>query len=1256
MLERKYAGCSLMLCLLVCADGSSLFAATAKTPIKTQAIELGQWCSVTCPERFVVGSVAKLKVAYRGIDEETKLLCDLHYGKTDGSGGGFLANDWKGKPTVRGDGEHTFTIPIRAKDGLASVTILVFTSPDGTWQGRTRLVTSKPIAAFDPYPGYAKAKWNRSWIGFDYAPLTGKLVEGERIGVTVDYYLDPSEHFGTTSLVLQALGPRVPRPDRPNPTHLWYGQQQAEVKLGRGSHTFAFTIPKASPRNRLLLLSKFRDGRGKYWPWDTRAGAWYVRKGGFFELDSKQPGNLFTYDEPIRLFARLKNVRNAGGQKVLKYRVHDASGNDVARGETPFTVEKDGQTVAIELDFDRRGVFALTAEVDGWERRETTFARIPDVVGITDGKPTRFGMTTHVAYWLGIRTEEVFQVARKLGITTCRQFFEWQFYQPGPDLYRLRHWDNSIEMARKHGLDMVLCVYRPPAWALKEGKYVGYRMIDLTDWGAWTDMIKTVTERYKGRIWGWEWLNEITPGGTPDYVKDYAKLCEIGTATARAVDSDLHFVLAGGLWPRSFRLDVLNVGTGRHVDVLPIHYGNGSGVCEAREDLASFGCSEVKVWDNETGRSVLNWDQPAVKQIADTVQPNWVLTQWTDELVADCSRIIYFGGEGSATGNFDYVMDDLTPRPVAATLAVFTSKLFQARGVGVFGLGKGAVFHLFERSGEAVLVASTYEDQGEQVELATGSRTVLVTDYQGNEHKHSTQEGLAALPLAPLRCFVEGADLDVVKAYLVPTIQVHGAGGKREKLVTTPTLSLLKGRPGTVNVRLRNLYTRTLSGTLSFDTLPAWLATNDLPFALRPGEDKLVPIPTSVPNDAEANLYRQELTVRFAWEKLPVVMKPFNVSVLSPDSIGNLLRNGNFEQAEADGSEPAHWGGSGARLASAEDLGLGLGKHVLEFPRSTGWQHYGQTVDLRGGVTYLYTAWVWNKGVVGGSNLNQYFKDGSSKSLYNNAVINIGDSTKHWKLFTCRYKAPEGLVRAGFVPVAKGAGTALYDNIRVTLFEGTDYAIEAHETEQRPVIDGRLDDWARTCPLPLIGSNQLTVLSDAYEWTPRNLNAVAYLAWDADNLYVAVEAMDDRHHATGNGEGVVNGDSLILAFDPTNRSPEALKRAFAYYVSSARPGGGSGVNTLFRPQQHSAGLRTGHLARDSSVYELATTHADGRTTYELRMPFSELGVQPVFGGKFAFSIQLNDNDGGGLAAHMNWGGGLAPVWRPANFGLVTFVE
>ena len=181
----------------------------------------------------------------------------------------------------------------------------------------------------------------------------------------------PPSITGTTTLKLEALGPRVPKPNAPKPVsfentqHLWYGDQSVKIAPGRGRHVFPLTIPRASPQNDLLLLASFSDGRGKRWPWDVRASAWYARKGGYFELGTEKPGNLFTYDEPVRLAARLKNVRTPGQQKVLTYKVYDFTKAVVAQGSVPFTVERNGQKVPVSLDLARRGTFLFQAEVDG---------------------------------------------------------------------------------------------------------------------------------------------------------------------------------------------------------------------------------------------------------------------------------------------------------------------------------------------------------------------------------------------------------------------------------------------------------------------------------------------------------------------------------------------------------------------------------------------------------------------------------------------------------------------------------------------------------------------------------------------------------------------------------------------------------------------------------------------------------------------------------------------------------------------------
>ena len=97
-----------------------------------------------------------------------------------------------------------------------------------------------PIYAAEPYPNYAQAKWNKSWIGIDYGTLTGRLVEGDLMDVNVEYYLDPSEHFGVTKLLFEALGPRITIPGIDAVQHIYYGNQRIDIEPGRSKHIFQF--------------------------------------------------------------------------------------------------------------------------------------------------------------------------------------------------------------------------------------------------------------------------------------------------------------------------------------------------------------------------------------------------------------------------------------------------------------------------------------------------------------------------------------------------------------------------------------------------------------------------------------------------------------------------------------------------------------------------------------------------------------------------------------------------------------------------------------------------------------------------------------------------------------------------------------------------------------------------------------------------------------------------------------------------------
>ena len=267
-------------------------------------------------------------------------------------------------------------------------------------------------------------------------------------------------------------------------------------------------------------------------------------------------------------------------------------------------------------------------------------------------------------------------------------------------------------------------------------------------------------------------------------------------------------------------------------------------------------------------------------------------------------------------------------------------------------------------------------------------------------------------------------------------------------------------------------------------------------------------------------------------------------------------------------------------------------------------------------------------------------------------------SSKGWILASKVLDAIPGSVRASVTPVGQiqggGSGWARYDNIRVTPYEGTMFAADAPEASAAPAVDGDLSEWDFTDdPIPLCCENQVGGARGGYSWTPANLSGVAAFKWDRDALYFAAMVRDDSHETRADGDTPA-GDSVTLAINPAPGVPGAEVRAQEWNLSDRVPGGGSGRFTLFRPEGRTGGGKSGHLAKDSSVYDVAVVRDGDICRYELRIPWSEIGgFRPGIGARLGLSLRLSDLDAGGRFARMNWGMGLDPAWSPANFGVLV---
>ena len=280
----------------------------------------------------------------------------------------------------------------------------------------------------------------------------------------------------------------------------------------------------------------------------------------------------------------------------------------------------------------------------------------------------------------------------------------------------------------------------------------------------------------------------------------------------------------------------------------------------------------------------------------------------------------------------------------------------------------------------------------------------------------------------------------------------------------------------------------------------------------------------------------------------------FAVDVIDPATLGNLLLNGGFE---AKGGSKESWNGGG-RIVKLDGSRPGEDGNALSLDHGKGWIQLFQRADNPSpGRKLLYTAWMRTDKMNAGSNASLVNSNGSSRNLYMPDVFAAPKDTHGaWQFMVKVLNSKPDDVKVQVQPVASGEnGGALYDNIRLTLHDGTDWATEAHRAAKARKIDGDLSDWDFADPIPLLCANQIAS-EGGYKWTPDNLSGIAQLAWDDEALYMAVRVRDDVHSAQ-TGENTLRGDALQIGLHPANRLAGTDSAAIEWWVSAANPGSGS---------------------------------------------------------------------------------------------------
>ena len=186
--------------------------------------------------------------------------------------------------------------------------------------------------------------------------------------------------------------------------------------------------------------------------------------------------------------------------------------------------------------------------------------------------------------------------------------------------------------------------------------------------------------------------------------------------------------------------------------------------------------------------------------------------------------------------------------------------------------------------------------------------------------------------------------------------------------------------------------------------------------------------------------------------------------------------------------------------------------------------------------------------------------------------------------------------------------------------------VEAIPLVMPPTIDGSLTEWSGV----LAASSVHRVYSVAGWDGSEDLTAVWQLAWDSDNLYVAVTVTDDVHVQTASGNQIFRGDGVDMQFDTARDADFGNSLSPDDFQITLSPGDFAGSSpTAFR-YRGTAGGAILDAPGGNNVTVAAQQTATGYTL-EAALPWTDLNLTPSEGLTIGLALNANDNDTPGTA-------------------------
>ncbi|MEZ4516671.1 MAG: sugar-binding protein [Chloroflexota bacterium] len=177
-----------------------------------------------------------------------------------------------------------------------------------------------------------------------------------------------------------------------------------------------------------------------------------------------------------------------------------------------------------------------------------------------------------------------------------------------------------------------------------------------------------------------------------------------------------------------------------------------------------------------------------------------------------------------------------------------------------------------------------------------------------------------------------------------------------------------------------------------------------------------------------------------------------------------------------------------------------------------------------------------------------------------------------------------------------------------------------------PTIDANLGEWPGT---PSTASEFIVYSATSWDGSD-DLAADWQLAWDNDNLYIAVSVTDDIHAQNQTGNTIFRGDSLDMQFDTMRAEDFGPAVSPDDFQITLSPGDFAGLPpSAFRFQ----GTTSDSMVDAAGLNSIRVAAQPTATGYilEAAIPWQDLNMTPVEGMEIGLSLNATDDDQPGVA-------------------------